>query len=99
MGATAIYLNDKYSLDGRDPNGYVGCQWAIGGLHDQGWREREIFGKIRFMNYKGCARKFDIQKYVRNISDRLVFQIWEAQQNWSLGEPRINYAAQEAIDY
>ena len=55
--ATAIYLNDKYSLDGRDPNGYVGCQWAIGGLHDQGWQERPIFGKIRFMNFKGCQKK------------------------------------------
>ena len=43
---TAIYLNDKYSLDGRDPNGYAGCAWAIAGLHDQGWRERPVFGKF-----------------------------------------------------
>lgn len=48
----AIYLNDRYSLDGRDPNGYVGCMWSIGGIHDQGWGERAIFGKIRYMNYK-----------------------------------------------
>jgi deoxyribodipyrimidine photo-lyase len=48
----AIYLNDKYELDGRDPNGYVGCLWSIGGIHDQGWGERPIFGKIRFMNYE-----------------------------------------------
>jgi deoxyribodipyrimidine photo-lyase len=34
--ATAIFLNDKYELDGRDPNGYVGCMWSIGGIHDQG---------------------------------------------------------------
>lgn len=60
----AIWLNDKYQLDGRDPNGYVGCAWAIGGVHDQGWREREVFGKIRFMNYKGCCRKFDVKKYI-----------------------------------
>jgi hypothetical protein len=46
-----------------------GCQWAIGGLHDQGWQERPIFGKIRFMNYKGCQRKFDIPSYVRRIGD------------------------------
>ncbi|EDW01185.1 GH21292 [Drosophila grimshawi] len=59
-----ILLNDKYSLDGRDPNGYVGCMWSIGGLHDQGWRERAIFGKIRFMNYQGCKRKFDVNAYV-----------------------------------
>lgn len=36
----AIYLNDKYELDGRDPNGYVGCMWSICGVHDQGWAER-----------------------------------------------------------
>eukprot|EP00912_Choanoflagellata_sp_UC4_P000007 UC4_evm1s7 len=62
----AIYLNDKYSLDGRDPNGYVGCAWSILGIHDMGWTERPIFGKIRFMNYNGCKRKFDVQKYERS---------------------------------
>ena len=61
----AIYLNDKYSLDGRDPNGYVGCMWSIGGIHDQGWAERSIFGKIRYMNYAGCKRKFDVAKFVK----------------------------------
>jgi len=60
----AIYLNDRYSLDGRDPNGYVGCAWSIMGTHDMGWAERPIFGKIRFMNYNGCKRKFDIKKFV-----------------------------------
>ena len=59
----AIYLNDRYSLDGRDPNGYVGCGWAIMGVHDMGWKERPIFGKIRYMNYDGCKRKFDIKRY------------------------------------
>ncbi|CAE7236363.1 PHR1 [Symbiodinium sp. KB8] len=63
----AIYLNDRYSLDGRDPNGYVGCAWSIGGVHDQGWRERPIFGKVRYMNYAGCSRKFDIQAYIRKV--------------------------------
>eukprot|EP00965_Chrysotila_dentata_P161841 5345032-Pleurochrysis_carterae.AAC.2 len=58
----AIYLNDRYSLDGRDPNGYVGIGWAIMGTHDMGWTERAIFGKIRFMNYNGCKRKFDIAR-------------------------------------
>ncbi|KAF4669396.1 hypothetical protein FOL47_002556 [Perkinsus chesapeaki] len=61
----AIYLNDKYELDGRDPNGYVGCAWSIGGVHDQGWAERPIFGKIRYMTYDGCKRKFDVQAYVK----------------------------------
>ncbi|XP_016844206.1 deoxyribodipyrimidine photo-lyase isoform X3 [Nasonia vitripennis] len=60
----SIYLNDKYSMDGRDPNGYVGCMWSICGVHDQGWRERPVFGKIRYMNYKGCERKFDVQAFV-----------------------------------
>ncbi|KAK2582266.1 hypothetical protein KPH14_004612 [Odynerus spinipes] len=60
----AIYFNDKYSLDGSDPNGYVGCMWSICGIHDQGFTEREVFGKIRYMNYKGCQRKFDVQKFV-----------------------------------
>ncbi|CAD7014739.1 deoxyribodipyrimidine photo-lyase [Ceratitis capitata] len=60
----AILLNDKYSLDGRDPNGYVGCMWSIGGVHDQGWAERPIFGKVRYMNYKGCQRKFDVATFV-----------------------------------
>lgn len=62
--ADAIYLNDKYSMDGRDPSGFVGCMWSICGIHDQGWRERDIFGKIRYMNYAGCKRKFDINAFI-----------------------------------
>jgi deoxyribodipyrimidine photo-lyase len=61
---TAIYLNDKYELDGRDPNGYVGCAWSIGGVHDRAWTERPVFGKIRFMNRNGAARKFDVEAYI-----------------------------------
>ncbi|XP_076331892.1 deoxyribodipyrimidine photo-lyase-like [Tachypleus tridentatus] len=61
----AIYLNDKYELDGRDPNGYVGCMWSICGIHDQGWAERPVFGKIRYMNYQGCKRKFDVDAFIR----------------------------------
>jgi deoxyribodipyrimidine photo-lyase len=53
----ALYLNDKFNIDGRDPNGFVGVGWSIMGIHDMGWKEREIFGKIRFMNYAGCKRK------------------------------------------
>ena len=65
--ATAIYLNDRYELDGRDPNGYVGCMWAIAGTHDMGWAERAVFGKIRYMNYAGCKRKFDVGGYVAKV--------------------------------
>jgi deoxyribodipyrimidine photo-lyase len=62
----SIYLNDKYSLDGRDPNGYTGCAWSIGGVHDRAWGERPVFGKIRYMNYKGCERKFNVKEYIRS---------------------------------
>jgi deoxyribodipyrimidine photo-lyase len=64
----AIYLNDKYELDGRDPNGYAGIAWSIGGTHDRPWGERSIFGMIRYMNYNGCKRKFDVEKYKRSQS-------------------------------
>ncbi|CAH9117247.1 unnamed protein product [Cuscuta europaea] len=68
---TAMYLNDKYEIDGRDPSGYVGCMWSICGVHDQGWRERPVFGKIRYMNFAGCKRKFDVDGYIGYIK-RLV---------------------------
>ena len=64
----AIYLNDKYELDGRDPNGYTGCAWAIGGIHDRAWSERPVYGKIRYMNRNGAKRKFDVEKYVTKNS-------------------------------
>lgn len=60
----ALNLNDKYELDGSDPNGYVGIAWSIGGVHDRPWTERPIFGKIRFMNANGCKRKFDTEAYI-----------------------------------
>ncbi len=63
----AIYLNDRYELDGRDPNGYVGIAWSIGGVHDRAWNERPVFGKIRYMSYNGCKAKFDVNKYMKHI--------------------------------
>jgi len=63
----AVYLNDRYELDGRDPNGYVGIAWSIGGIHDRAWREREIFGKIRYMSYNGCKSKFSVEDYIEKI--------------------------------
>ena len=65
---TAIYLNDRYELDGRDPNGYTGIAWSIGGLHDRAWKEREIFGKVRYMSYNGARSKFDIDAYIKKYS-------------------------------
>ena len=60
-----IYLNNKFELDGRDPNGYVGVMWAMGGVHDRPWQERNIFGMIRYMNDKGMKRKFDTEAYIK----------------------------------
>jgi deoxyribodipyrimidine photo-lyase len=56
------YLNDKYELDGREANGYCGVAWCFG-KHDRPWKMRPIFGTVRYMNYAGLKRKFDIEKY------------------------------------
>jgi deoxyribodipyrimidine photo-lyase len=60
----AVYLNDKYELDGRDPNGYAGIAWSIGGVHDRAWGVRPVFGKIRYMSYNGCRSKFNVKAYI-----------------------------------
>jgi deoxyribodipyrimidine photo-lyase len=62
--AIALSLNDKYQLDGRDPNGYTGIAWALGGVHDRPWGERPVFGMIRYMNMAGLKRKFGIDEYI-----------------------------------
>ncbi|HRX16979.1 MAG TPA: deoxyribodipyrimidine photo-lyase [Spirochaetota bacterium] len=66
---TAITLNDRYSLDGEDPNGYAGVAWSIGGLHDRPWSERPVFGYVRFMNLAGCKRKFNVDKFVKRFME------------------------------
>jgi deoxyribodipyrimidine photo-lyase len=65
---TALHLNDKYELDGRDPNGYAGVAWCFG-KHDRPWKERAVFGTVRFMNANGLKRKFDADKYVAQIKN------------------------------
>ena len=65
-----IFLNDRYELDGREPNGYVGAMWSICGVHDRAWKERPVFGKIRYMNRKGCERKFDVAAYIALVRDK-----------------------------
>jgi deoxyribodipyrimidine photo-lyase len=62
----ALYLNNKYELDGRDPNGFTGVAWCFG-KHDRAWAERPVFGKVRYMNANGLRRKFDADAYVRKI--------------------------------
>lgn len=66
----AISLNDRYELDGRDPNGYVGVAWSLGGVHDRAWGERPVFGKVRYMSFKGAAGKFDVQAYIAQQQQR-----------------------------
>ncbi len=66
----ALYLNDKYELDGNDPNGYVGVMWSLCGVHDRAWNERNIFGKVRYMNYAGAKRKFAIKEYIERYGGK-----------------------------
>ena len=68
--STAIYLNDRYELDGRESNGYAGIAWSIGGIHDRPWPERPIFGTVRFMSYSGAKSKFDVNAYVERVGGK-----------------------------
>ncbi|MHC4790872.1 MAG: deoxyribodipyrimidine photo-lyase [Planctomycetota bacterium] len=63
----ALYLNNKYELDGRDPNGFAGVAWCFG-KHDRAWSESKVFGKVRYMNAAGLKRKFDSDKYVEKVN-------------------------------
>jgi deoxyribodipyrimidine photo-lyase len=68
----AVDLNDKYELDGRDPNGYAGIAWSIVGKFDRPWFERPIFGQIRYMSGASTGKKFDSKKYIaQNLSGKL----------------------------
>ena len=57
------HLNNKYCLDGRDPNSYAGILWCFG-KHDRPWMERPVFGTIRYMTSASTGRKFDSRKYI-----------------------------------
>ena len=63
---TTLAINNKYFLDGRDPNSYTGVAWVFG-LHDRAWFERPIFGKIRYMAASGLERKCDIRGYMKKV--------------------------------
>lgn len=65
---TTLTLNNKYFLDGRDPNSYANVAWCYG-VHDRAWTERPIFGKIRYMNANGLNRKFDMAAYTRFVGE------------------------------
>lgn len=64
----AVILNDKYELDGRDPNGYAGIAWAIVGKHDRPWFDRPIFGTIRYMSSGAIRKKFDVDRYIAIVT-------------------------------
>jgi len=64
----AVRLNDRYELDGRDPNGYAGIAWAIVGKHDRAWAERPVYGKIRYMSLASTGRKFDSKQYIEQMA-------------------------------
>src|SRR5215831_19401374 len=65
----AVRLNDRYELDGRDPNGYAGIAWAIVGKHDRPWGpERPVYGKVRYMSYESTSRTFNSKAYIERIA-------------------------------
>ena len=64
---TALHLNNKYLLDGRDPNGFAGVAWCFG-KHDRPWAERPIFGTVRYMNERGLRRKFGMDDYIDRVT-------------------------------
>lgn len=63
-----MYLNDRYHLDGRDPNGYAGLAWALGGVHDRPWPAQPIFGTVRSMSFASTSKKFDFAAYQQRIA-------------------------------
>jgi deoxyribodipyrimidine photo-lyase len=69
----AVHLNDKYEIDGRDPNGYAGIAWAIVGKFDRPWFERAIFGQIRYMSGASTGKKFDSKQYIAQHTQGRVF--------------------------
>ena len=70
LRGNSSFLNDRYEMDGRDPNGYTGVAWAIGGKHDRPWPERPIFGTVRFMSYESTRRKFDSKAYIAWVGEK-----------------------------
>lgn len=63
-----IQLNNKYALDGRDPNSYSGIFWVLG-RYDRAWGpERPVFGKVRYMSSKNTMRKIRVKEYIQKYS-------------------------------
>jgi len=64
----ALALNNRYFLDGRDPNSFAGVAWCFG-THDRPWPERPVFGTVRTMTLGGLERKFDMAGYLKRVAD------------------------------
>ena len=71
---TALTLNNKYFLDGRDANSYANILWLFG-LHDRAHQERDIFGKVRYMSLGGLKRKCNLGQYIDNVSKQYDVEI------------------------
>jgi deoxyribodipyrimidine photo-lyase len=65
---TALYLNNKYFLDGRDANSFANVAWVFG-QHDRGWAERAVYGKVRYLSKGGLERKADPEAYVKKVRE------------------------------
>ena len=65
--AAMVYLNDKWAMDGRDPNGYANVSWCFG-LHDRPWPERAVFGNVRAMTSASALKKLDFSAYLAKWS-------------------------------
>ena len=74
--ATALAINNRFFLDGRDANSFANIAWVFG-QHDRPWGERPIFGKVRYMNARGLERKCDIKAYIAKV-DRLSSSLHQA---------------------
>jgi len=61
-------LNNKWALDGRNPNSYSGIFWVLG-RYDRAWGERPIFGKIRYMSSENTARKVKVKNYIQQFGE------------------------------
>ncbi len=63
---TALYLNNKYFLDGRDPNSFSNIAWVFG-RHDRPFQERAVIGKVRPFTDAALKRRFDVNAYVKRV--------------------------------
>jgi deoxyribodipyrimidine photo-lyase len=71
-----IELNNKYAVDGRDPNSYSGIFWTLG-RYDRPWApEREIFGTVRYMSSENTARKMPVKEYIRRFAPTPEPRLW-----------------------